>query len=91
MSNEDEIRKAAIERLEARRDFKTHAAAYVIVNIGLVIIWALSGAGYFWPIWTILGWGVGLAFHAWSVFQQEPITEDAIRAEMKRHGTSTDP
>lgn len=84
MSTEEERREAAIERLEARRDFKSHAAAYVIVNALLVVIWALSDSGYFWPIWPLLGWGVGLAFHAWGAHVQKPITEDAIRTEMKR-------
>ena len=23
-----------------------------------VAIWALTGMGYFWPVWPILGWGV---------------------------------
>jgi hypothetical protein len=27
----------------------------------LVAIWALTGAGYFWPVWPILGWGLCLA------------------------------
>ena len=26
----------------------------------LIVIWAATGAGYFWPIWPLLGWGVGL-------------------------------
>ena len=26
----------------------------------LIVIWAATGAGYFWPIWPILGWGLGL-------------------------------
>ena len=32
--------------------------AYVATSILLVAIWALTGAGYFWPVWPILGWGV---------------------------------
>ena len=85
MSNEEQRREAAIERLKAKRDFKTHAAAYLIVNVGLILIWALSGRGYFWPIWPIAGWGIGLAFNAWAVYGQKPIAEDDIRAEMSRH------
>jgi hypothetical protein len=23
----------------------------------LIAIWALSGAGYFWPVWPLVGWG----------------------------------
>lgn len=34
--------------------------AFVAVNLVLVAVWALSGGGYFWPIWPILGWGLGL-------------------------------
>ncbi len=77
-------REAAKQRLKAKREFKNHVAAYVIVNALLVGIWASTGAGYFWPIWPILGWGVGLAFNFWAAYVQKPITEDDIRREMER-------
>jgi hypothetical protein len=32
--------------------------AFVTTSLLLVAIWALTGAGYFWPVWPILGWGV---------------------------------
>jgi signal transduction histidine kinase len=32
-----------------------------------VAIWALTGAGYFWPVWAILPLGLLLAVHAWVV------------------------
>ena len=35
-------------------------AAFVAVNLMLIVIWAATGAGYFWPIWPLLGWGLGL-------------------------------
>ena len=84
MTDEDDRREAAIKRVKAKRDFKNHAAAYVIVNAMLVVIWAVSDAGYFWPIWPILGWGVGLAFNAWNVYFQRPISEADIQREMER-------
>ncbi|TML41221.1 MAG: DUF1707 domain-containing protein [Actinobacteria bacterium] len=37
---------------------------YLVINAMLIVIWALTGAGYFWPIWPILGWGAGLALAA---------------------------
>jgi class 3 adenylate cyclase len=43
---------------------RTHLAIYVVVNVMLVGIWAASGGGYFWPIWSILGWGIGVGCHA---------------------------
>jgi hypothetical protein len=41
-----------------------HVAAYVAVNVLLVVSWALSGASSFWPGWIILAWGIALAGHA---------------------------
>jgi hypothetical protein len=32
--------------------------AWVSTSVLLVAIWALTGMGYFWPVWPILGWGV---------------------------------
>ncbi len=81
---ETKPREAAVRRLEARRDFRNHVAIYVIVNALLVVIWAATGSGYFWPIWPIAGWGIGLAFNAWAVYFERPITEDEIRREMER-------
>jgi hypothetical protein len=31
---------------------------FVATSVLLVAIWALTGMGYFWPVWPILGWGV---------------------------------
>ena len=48
-------------RRERRRLWDSeHVRAYVSVSVMLVAIWALTGAGYFWPIWPMLGWGIGV-------------------------------
>ena len=41
--------------------FSGQLAAFVTVNLVLVIVWALAGGGYFWPAWPMLGWGLALA------------------------------
>jgi hypothetical protein len=38
-------------------------AGLVALSVLLVAIWALTGAGYFWPIWPILGVGLGVLKH----------------------------
>ena len=43
---------------------RLHAVVYVVVNVLLVAMWAAGGGGYFWPVWSILGWGIGLGAHA---------------------------
>ena len=32
--------------------------AFAATSILLLAIWALTGTGYFWPVWPILGWGL---------------------------------
>jgi hypothetical protein len=44
----------------------------------------VSGAGHFWPIWIIAGWGIGLAAHAWRIDGQKPISEAEVIDEMNR-------
>ena len=40
---------------------------YVLVMAMLVGIWAVTGMGYFWPIWPMMGWGIGIAGKALGV------------------------
>ena len=77
-------RSLAIKRLKAKREFRSHVGTYVLVNLLLIGIWAATGAGYFWPIWAILGWGIGIGFHAWSTFGEKPLTEEEIQREIER-------
>lgn len=86
MASEDEsdVREQARKRLQKRRDFTTHAVTYAVINSMLIGIWAISGAGYFWPAWVLLGWGVGLVLNAWDVFFRRPITEADIERELER-------
>ena len=66
------------EIAQKRASFKKHLASYVIVNGFLWALWfftsnhqgnfSLSDAiirweHFPWPIWSTLGWGIGLAFH----------------------------
>jgi hypothetical protein len=79
-------RDYARKRLQAKRDFTSHLVAYAVVNALLVGVWAMTGAGYFWPAWVLAGWGAGLVLHAWDVFWRRPITESEIEDELRRRG-----
>jgi 2TM domain len=74
----------ARKRVTDRRDFGGHVVAYVVVNGFLLLVWAVTGAGYFWPAWVLGGWGVGLVLHAWEVFVRRPVTDADIEAEVDR-------
>jgi hypothetical protein len=80
---DEEFRRLAIRRLKDKRDFQRHLLAYVLVNAFIVVIWAMTGSGFFWPIFLIILWGIGLVFHAWDVYRPEEPDEDRIRHEME--------
>lgn len=70
--------------LETRRRFRGDAAAYVAVNLFLIVVWLLTGRGYFWPGWVLSAWGVVLALDGWNAYIRRPISEQDIEAEMRR-------
>jgi len=84
--SDDDRRERAIARLKKKSEFRAHLFAYAVVNGALVIIWAVTGANFFWPIFPMLGWGVGLIFHARDVYWGEEPTEERIRHEMEHLG-----
>jgi hypothetical protein len=76
-------REWARKRLQDRRDFGSHAFAYLVINAFLVGVWAITGAGYFWPAWVLAGWGIGVVMHGWDTFVRRPITEEDIDRELR--------
>lgn len=78
-----DLREQAVTELRKRRELAAHLMAFILVNTFVVIIWYVSGAGFFWPIIPIFGWGIGIVFHAWDVLWPQP-TEASIRTAMDR-------
>jgi vacuolar-type H+-ATPase subunit I/STV1 len=81
---DDELRRMALERLEHKQEFYAHLLAYLFVNGMLIAIWAMTGSGFFWPIFPMLGWGIGIGFHAWDTFHRSEPTEAKVQREMAR-------
>ena len=63
----DPARRTA-QRSAARLSVRIHLAAYLVMVVVVLTVWlavALTArAWYFWPIWPILGAGVGVLGHA---------------------------
>ncbi|MFF5156006.1 2TM domain-containing protein [Streptomyces sp. NPDC000348] len=76
-------REWAHKRLEKKRKLRADLVAYVVINAFLIVVWALTGAGYFWPGWVLGGWGVFLLLDAWQAYFRRPITEEDIDRELR--------
>ena len=56
-----------------RVEFRNHLVSYIIVNTFLWCIWFFgndheSHGMVPWPVWSTLGWGVGLAFSYYKAY-----------------------
>lgn len=73
-------RELAWPRRRAR--FFRHLEAYALVNAFLVGMWFLEGGrGEFWPAAVMMGWGLGLAFHALKTLRHRGEARAASAAE----------
>ena len=86
MENQEAYQKAK-KRVEAKIGFYIHLAVYVGVNILLVAVNLLTSSQYLWFKWPLIGWGIGVFFHALGVFVfsgGSAIKEQMIQKEMKK-------
>jgi predicted tellurium resistance membrane protein TerC len=84
-SPDSAIRNLAITRLRKRREYAAHLLAYVLVNAFIVVIWALtSTGGFFWPVFPMAIWGIGLVLTGWDVWLGDEFSEVAITREIER-------
>lgn len=56
------------EMAKRRASFKRHLTTYIIMSLFFWVLWSLTGSyqdeeGLPWPVWPMLGWGIGVAFH----------------------------
>jgi len=86
MENQEAYRRAK-KKVEAKFGFYIHVAVYIAVNTLLIIINLSTSTPYFWPKWPLIGWGIGVFFHALGVFVfsgGSAIKEQMIEKEMQK-------
>ena len=83
LQQDQELRARALASLKKKREFGAHVLAYLLINSMLIVVWAMTGAGFFWPIFPLLGWGIGVFFNAWDVCSSGP-SEQQILREIER-------
>jgi hypothetical protein len=82
-------RQLAVARLRKKREFWQHLAVYVVVNAAATLIWVFTTPdGFYWPMFLLLAWGIGLVLHGLnaftSVFTPAPPSEAQIQREIHR-------
>ena len=91
--NEEERYYQAKKRVEEIKGFYGNLIAYVVVNIGLMVLNLLTSPNHLWFFWPMLGWGIGVVFHGLKVFNYSPFfnkewEERKIREYMDKENES---
>lgn len=83
---ETEQEKQLWKIAKKRVGFKRHLATYIIINSMLWVLWSFDksedNGELPWPLWSMLGWGVGLAFSFLGAYVFTK--EDAIQKEFEK-------
>ena len=56
------------DRAQARRDALLLTLTGPLITLVLLVAWAAAGAGYFWPIWPMLGMSIAVLVALWRAF-----------------------
>lgn len=66
--SQEEKYSQAVKKVKARKSFYINLINYLIVNLLLALINYINFTGNWWFYWVSIGWGIGIVFHAFSVF-----------------------
>jgi len=85
----DDFARAAFREREAkkiirRRAFWLHFALWVATNAMLVVVWAVTGAGFPWFVFPLFGWGIGVVAHGFSAFLMTDVDDVVLEREERR-------
>lgn len=79
------MRKAARERIEAKRNFWRYVGTWVILSVFFTLLWLFTGRGYYWPGWVIAAMAIGGAFMGFNAYVQGgPPSEERIQREIDK-------
>jgi hypothetical protein len=91
-SQDKDLERLARKRAGAKMGWYIHAAVYLVVNLLLGVMSAMSER--YWAVFPAVGWGIGLAVHALVVFlvtDGAGLHERLVQRERSRLAAQRDP
>ena len=73
---QDEKLKRAKNKVQELKGFYSHLITYLVVNVVMIIINLVTNPNHLWFYWVTVFWGIGIIFHATSVFGKHRVLGD---------------
>lgn len=86
----ENLREVAEKRVERKIKFKRNLYSYIFVNIILAIVNLVFTPEYWWFLWVVFFWGIGVlvdflkAYVLFDKFDSEEYRERKIQEEMEK-------
>lgn len=82
----ENIEEKILKEAEARVSFKRHLRTYLVINVLIWAFWYVTRARFgqydgYWPVYSSLGWGIGILSHYMSVYKND---DNAIQKEVEK-------
>jgi hypothetical protein len=84
------MRPPGPRRAAAKANLLRFLLWYGLLSVVLVVIWAASGRGYFWPVWPIIGFILALGGQAIGVWSRFSPYDDRPGRNRNRNRSSRD-
>ena len=68
MTDEERAYFDARRRVRELREFYSHATAYAVFNVLMLVINLVTSPNKLWFFWPLFGWGIGLTIHGMYVY-----------------------
>ncbi|MBL7128957.1 MAG: 2TM domain-containing protein [Ignavibacteria bacterium] len=75
MENDEKLKRAK-NKVQELKGFYSHLLTYLVVNVVMIIINLVTNPHHLWFYWVTVFWGIGLIFHAFSIFGKRRILGD---------------
>lgn len=85
MNLEPNYVQAALQ-IQRWRDFGNQVFAYGSGSVVFIVIWAAQGRGFFWPVYPLLVWGLGLSVQHFTMVIRGQITDAEVRRKLNKNG-----
>ena len=86
MESDEELRNKARKIAKKKSDFFIHLVIYIAVNVFLTAQWwVIAGPGsFYWPVFVLFGWGIGIALHAIDVYRGDEYIDKKTEEEYQK-------